>query len=478
MTGQRKPLRAAILGGGVIGGGWAARFLLNGHDVALYDPAPDAGDRVAAVLANARRALPGLYDAPMPPEGRLELVDSVEAAVRDVDWVQESVPERLDLKHRVLQAVAEHVPSGAVVGSSTSGFKPSDLQAEAGGNGDSLARQVLVTHPFLPVYLLPLVEIVPSPKTDPVITDRAREVLTDLGMAPLLVRREIDAHIADRLLEAVWREALWLVHDGVATTEEIDEAIRLGFGLRWALMGMFETYRIAGGDAGIRHFLAQFGPALEWPWTKLMDTPPFTPELVETIASQSDAQSGASSIRQLEHRRDDALVAFLRALRAQDHGAGRWLRAHQEQLATTADGIPVRTVSRQIPLDWAPGDGVVPSARVAELFDQATTALAATLGSPDTATGRYRVLETAQRLVDDLTPGVRVSVLTQALGLDGGCLHVFHRLVGADGDADGAAIASAEHLLDFPDPQAVGPLSELVKAHGVLEWPEGLRLAL
>ncbi len=105
----------------------------------------------------------------------------------------------------------------------------------------------------------------------------------------------------DRFLEAVWREALWLVKDGVATTEEIDEAIRMGFGLRWGQMGLFETYRVAGGEAGMKHFMAQFGPCLKWPWTKLTDVPEFTDELVDLIAGQSDAQSGA-----LQHPRTGA----------------------------------------------------------------------------------------------------------------------------------------------------------------------------
>ena len=117
-------------------------------------------------------------------------------------------------------------------------------------------------------------------------------VLSQLGMHPLRVRKEIDAHIADRLLEAVWREGLWLINDGIATTQEIDDAIRYGFGLRWAQMGMFETYRIAGGEAGMAHFIEQFGPALEWPWTKLMNVPDLTDELINKIASQSDQQSG------------------------------------------------------------------------------------------------------------------------------------------------------------------------------------------
>ena len=132
----------------------------------------------------------------------------------------------------------------------------------------------------------------------------------------------------DRFLEAVWREALWLVKDGVATTEEIDEAIRMGFGLRWGQMGLFETYRVAGGEAGMKHFMAQFGPCLTWPWTKLMDVPEFNDELVDLIAGQSDAQSGHHTIRELERIRDSNLIGFLRALKERNWGAGKVLREH------------------------------------------------------------------------------------------------------------------------------------------------------
>jgi carnitine 3-dehydrogenase len=212
-----------------------------------------------------------------------------------------------------------------VIGSSTSGFKPSEL--------NRTGARVIVAHPFNPVYLLPLVELV----GDAGWTARAAEVLRSIGMFPLTVRKEIDAHIADRFLEAVWREALWLVKDGVATTEEIDEAIRMGFGLRWAQMGLFETYRIAGGEAGMRHFLAQFGPCLTWPWTKLMDVPEFTDELVDLIAGQSDAQSGHRSIRELERLRDDNLVAMMRALKRTGSGAGGVIVAHEASLAGGGD---------------------------------------------------------------------------------------------------------------------------------------------
>ncbi len=144
-------------------------------------------------------------------------------------------------------------------------------------------------------------------------------------MHPLHVRVEIDAFIADRLMEAVWREALWLVRDGVATTEEIDDSIRYGFGLRWAQMGLFETYRVAGGTGGMRHFISQFGECLSWPWTKLTDVPELTDELIDKIADQSDEQSGEYSVRELERIRDQNLASILKALETNRWGAGNAL---------------------------------------------------------------------------------------------------------------------------------------------------------
>ena len=318
--------RAALVGGGVIGGGWAARFIQNGWDVVIVDPDPAAQAVIADVLTRARNAARDLYDAPLPAEGTLSFAREIGEAVEGAHWVQESVPERLPLKHEVIRAVQTAAP-GAMLCSSTSGFTPSQLQ-----QGAPVPERILVAHPFNPVYLLPLVEIVGSAHTPPNTVDRAKAILTGLGMYPLVVRKEIDAHIADRLLEAVWREALWLVKDGVATTEDIDEAIRMGFGLRWAQMGLFETYRCAGGPDGMRHFLAQFGPALAWPWTKLMDVPELDDALIDKIAAQSDAQSGARTIPQLLDARDRNLVAILRALRSVDAGAGQVLRTYETGL--------------------------------------------------------------------------------------------------------------------------------------------------
>ena len=314
------PARAAIVGCGVIGAGWASRLHLRGVDISIADPSPAAAQIFEEVTANASAAWEAL-GITTDRRGTVTFTD-LDAACANAELVVESVPERLDIKHSTLAAIDRAAPTGAIIASSTSGFTPSEL-----ADGVEGADRLIVVHPFNPVYLLPLVEVVASPATTDEVIERAKAWYRGIGMHPLHVRREIPAHIADRFLEAVWREALWLVNDGVATTEEIDDAIRYGFGLRWAQMGLFETYRIAGGVGGMRHFIAQFGEALSWPWTKLMDTPELTEELIDTIADQSDAQSGHHSIRELERIRDRNLVGFLKVLEEHDWGAGTSVRA-------------------------------------------------------------------------------------------------------------------------------------------------------
>jgi carnitine 3-dehydrogenase len=319
-------LKVACIGGGVIGSGWAARFALNGHEVRIYDPDPEIERKLGLVLANARRAHEKLFFAPPPREGEVTISTSMEAAVAGADFIQESLPEREDLKESALRIIETAAPRETIIGSSTSGLLPSRLQS-----GMSAPERFVVGHPFNPVYLLPLVEICGGKQTSESTKTRAAEIYASIGMKPLQVRKEIDGFIADRLLEAVWREALWLVNDGVATTEEIDDAIRYGAGLRWSFMGTFLIYRLAGGEAGMRHFLAQFGPSLKWPWTKLVG-PELTDELVDTIAVQSDDQARGVSIRDLEAKRDDCLVAILDALRGQDFAAGAVVAEHARRM--------------------------------------------------------------------------------------------------------------------------------------------------
>ncbi len=433
---------ATIIGGGVIGGGWAARFLLNGWNVRVFDPDPQAERKISEVMANARHALPMLYDCAMPAEGALTFCSSMAEAVEGVDWVQESVSERLELKHKVFAEIQAANP-GVIIGSSTSGFKPSELQEGAQDPG-----QIMVTHPFNPVYLLPLIEVVPSEATSEAAVELAEKHLTSVGLYPLRVRKEIDAHIADRFLEAVWREALWLVKDGIATTDEIDNAIRYGFGIRWAQMGLFETYRVAGGEAGMRHFMAQFGPALKWPWTKLMDVPEFTDELVDLIAGQSDAQSGHLTIRELERKRDDNLIAMMRALKQQGNAAGSLILDHQKTLKSLPEAAnPMVSTRRTIPVDWTDINGHMNEGRYGQLFSDAAEEVMAYVGADEAyiAGGlSYFTVETTVKYIAETHAGEDVVVETRVTQGEGKKLRCFHEMKRA---SDGELMATCDQFM-------------------------------
>ena len=316
-----------LLGGGVIGGGWAARLLINGIDVQLFDPDPDAERKVDEMLANARRAWSSLTEAPLPTQGTLTRAATPQDAASGVQFVQESAPENEQIKRSLLASASEAAAADVVFGSSTSGILPSLLQADM-----VHPERLVVGHPFNPVYLLPLVEVCPGKATSADAVSRAADVYSSLGMKPLVLQHEIDGFVADRLLEALWREALWLVNDGVATVEQVDDAIRYGAGLRWASMGTMLTYRIAGGEGGMRHFMAQFGPALQWPWSKLTDVPELTDELLDRIEEQSDAQAAGADVRELERLRDDCLVGVLQGLRGRDYAAGAILKQYESSL--------------------------------------------------------------------------------------------------------------------------------------------------
>ncbi len=476
--------KAAIIGGGVIGGGWAARFLLNGWNVSVFDPDPQAERKIGEVLANARAALPALSDVPMPPEGKLSFVATITEAVEGAHYIQESVSERLDLKHRVFAQIQQSAELGTPIGSSTSGFKPSELQENAAN-----PAVIFVAHPFNPVYLLPLAEVVPSAKSDPVVIEAAKVILKEIGMFPLHIRKEIDAHIADRFLEAVWREALWLVKDGIATTEEIDEAIRMGFGLRWGQMGLFETYRVAGGEAGMKHFMAQFGPCLTWPWTKLMDVPEFNDELVDLIAGQSDAQSGHHTIRELERIRDSNLIGFLRALKERNWGAGKVLRDHDARNATAFFGAtdtapktaPLVMAHMQVLPGWIDYNGHMTESRYyfanSETVDNFLRLIGA--GMDYVAAGNsFYSAETHIRHLGEAKLGDRLTGTLQIISADEKRFRSFVRIMrGAD------CVATVEQLCLHVNmatgkstpaaPEVWGKLQAIADGHSGLALPDG-----
>ena len=318
--------KAGLIGGGVIGAAWGARMMINGIDVTICDPDPEAERKTNAVLKNALRAYGKMSSASIGEIGSFTIVTEPEAACDGAQFIQESLPERLDLKQSVLARVSAAAGPDVVIGSSTSGLRPSDMQRDC-----PHPDRVVVGHPFNPVYLMPLVEICGGEKTSEDTIEKATAFYRSIGMHPLRVRKEIDAFIADRLMEALWREALHTVSEDVATADEIDQALCYGPGLRWAFMGSFLTYRLAGGEPGMRHFLEHFAPSLQLPWTKL-EAPEWSDELLDKLCEQSDQQAGDISIRDLEKLRDDCLISVMQGLSQHNYAAGAVLKRYDEQL--------------------------------------------------------------------------------------------------------------------------------------------------
>lgn len=497
--------RVALLGAGVVGAGWAARFAVNGIDVRIHDPDPRARARVDEVVQDAARACTRLTLAPPVPHGRIEIAASVEEAVAGAGFVQESVPEREEVKRPLLAAASRAAPADAIIASSTSGLLPSRLQAGCAG-----PERVVVGHPFIPVYLLPLVEVVGGEATSAETKERAAALYRTVGMHPLVLDAEIDAFIADRLLEAVWREALHLVNDGVATAGQIDEAIAFGPGLRWSVMGTFLLYRLAGGEAGMRHFLDQFGPTLELPWTRL-EAPALTEDLAARIAAQSDAQAAGRTIRELTRLRDDCLVSVMQGLRTHDHGAGAVLRAYEAKLFSRAHRAartaahdlsrPLELHAARVAADWVDFNNHMTESRYLQVFGDATDALLRFVGADDEymAAGRsFYTVETHIRHLREVAGGEPVSVATRVLGCDEKRVHLFHRMfhgerrggAGRGGERQGGRagergreLATAEHMLLHVDtaagraapaaPEVLGRIEEIARAQASLGAPDG-----
>ncbi|HDR28977.1 3-hydroxyacyl-CoA dehydrogenase NAD-binding domain-containing protein [Rhodovulum sp.] len=464
---------AAILGAGVIGAGWAARFALMGWQVRIFDPDPAAAARVGAALENARRALPGLHDSPLPPEGAVILADRISRAVQGADWIQESVPERLELKRTLYQKVQENCARNVILASSSAGFTPSALQ----GPG---ARRcpVLVARPADPVYLLPLVELVAAPDAPPATLARARDLLAGIGMAPLLLRAGTEGQIADRLTGALWREALWLVQEGIATTAEIDRAIRLGPGLSWAQAGPFGARLLAGGEEGLAPALARLGTE-----TRLADLPEASETLARTLAEQSDAATGGVPVAELLRARDTDLVALLRALRGTSAEAGAHLAAFDaaRQPPPGDEARPLLTQDRAVPLDWTDYNGHMTEARYLHAFGDATDRFMEIIGCDAdyiAAGASFFTAETHIRHLAELHAGARFRVETTLLEAGGAKMHLFHRMLAGE-----TLAATGEHLLLHvslatrrstpPGPGIARRLARIAEAHAALPRPDG-----
>jgi carnitine 3-dehydrogenase len=295
----------AVVGTGVIGAGWAAHFLRTGFDVAAWDPGDGAAERLTASVRHAWPVLEKLGLRPGASLSRLRFAGSLAEAVDGAGFVQESAPEVLDLKIKLLAELDAAAPHNVVIGSSTSGFLMSDMATAARTPG-----RLVVAHPFNPPYLIPLVEVVGGRSTDPAAVAWAERFYRHTGKVCLTMDREVPGFVADRLQEALWREALHMVDSGQATVRQIDDAITWGPGLRWALMGPMLTFHLAGGAGGMAHMLDHFGPALLEPWTRLT-APELTPRLRDLVVAGVEEEAGGASIADLEAQRDGFLVDLL-----------------------------------------------------------------------------------------------------------------------------------------------------------------------
>jgi carnitine 3-dehydrogenase len=453
--------------------------------VIAADVKPEMEEWIRGAVANAEPALARLTFAPLPPKGKLSFTTDLKAMASASDYIQENIPEQLPLKQRMLAEVSRHAAADVVIASSTSGLTPTDLQR------DMVApERFLVAHPFNPVYLLPLVELVGGDKTVPATIEAAAEFLTYIGMHALRVRREVPGHLTDRLQEAIWREILHMVNEGVATTGELDESIIYGPGLRWAAMGTNLIYHLAGGESGMRHMLAQFGPALKWPWTKL-EAPELTEQLIDRMVEGTQSQAAGRSIRELERLRDDYLVAIQQVLRQYDIGAGSTLRALEERLYKDAGGAgaAAKTEAKGLPRydtvvrpEWVDYNGHMSDFLYGHVFGEAMDAIYRGLGIDDAyrKSGRmFYTVESQVRHLGEAKVNEPLYTTTQILSLDDKRLHVFHRLYRR---RDQALIATGEQMhvhVDTKAGKAAGmdaalrsKLDVLHKAHAGTPKPE------
>jgi len=299
---MNKIKKIAIIGTGVIGAGWIIRCLA--HDKIVY-----AFDRDLKLKKNLvseiKRTWPYVkkhFNKKILKLKNFKYFTSLEEAVKDADFIQECASENYALKTRLMATIGKYAKPKAIISSSSSGLLPTKIYSKCKN-----PQRTIIGHPFNPVYLLPAVEIVPGKKTSKIYLDNAKKFYKSISMNPIMVKHELPGYLSDRLQEALWREGLHIINEGHATTEDLDRAIEDGPGLRWSLMGTFLTFHLAGGKAGMRHMLEQFGPALKLPWTKLK-APKLSNKLINRLVAGTKKQSKGKSVTNIANIRDEYLV--------------------------------------------------------------------------------------------------------------------------------------------------------------------------
>ena len=294
--------KIAVIGTGVIGAGWIIRFLFNKKKINIYDPNIKQKKFLLNEIKRVNPILKKFYKNKIDIKSQLKFCKTLEEAVKDVDLIQENAPENEILKTKIIKEISLYAKKNTIIASSSSGLLPTKIQAKCIN-----PKRVIIAHPFNPVYLLPLVELVPGEKTDLKIISKAKNFYRNIGMKTLVLKKELPGYLSDRLQESMWRESLHIINEGYASTQDLDDAIIYGPGLRWSLMGTFLTFHLAGGEMGMKHMLEQFGPALKLPWTKLK-APILTKSLKNKIINGTKNQSKNKSINSLANSRDNFLI--------------------------------------------------------------------------------------------------------------------------------------------------------------------------
>jgi carnitine 3-dehydrogenase len=297
-----------ILGTGVIGGGWALHFMRQGLNVIIFDP----GEKSKSVMEDMVKTTWSTMEKLGLKNGasidNIEFAKSMEEMCKKADVIQENVPEDLELKQNTYKELDSFFNPELIILSSTSGFAMSDIQAKA-----DYPERAVVGHPFNPPYLVPFVEVAGGEKTSVDALDWAFDFYKKFEKKPVKMKKEIPGFIANRLQEALWREALHMVDSGEATVEEIDDSIAFGPGLRWAIMGPCLTFHLAGGEGGMAHMLDHFGPALKEPWTRL-EAPELTKDLRDKMVEGCKREAAGRSVSDLVKERDECLISIINAL--------------------------------------------------------------------------------------------------------------------------------------------------------------------
>ena len=294
--------KIAVIGTGVIGSGWIIRFLAHDKKVIAYDKDKKFEKKVITEIKQTWPYVKKLFNKKKLKLKNFRYVTSLQEALKDADFIQECAPENYKLKTKLMEIIGKYSKPNAIISSSSSGLLPSKIYSKCKN-----PSRTIIAHPFNPVYMIPGVELVPGKKTKKNILNKAYKFYRSISMNPIMLKKELPGYLSDRLQEALWREALHIVNEGYATTKDLDRAIEDGPGLRWSLMGTFLTFHLAGGKAGMKHMLEQFGPALKLPWTKLK-APKLSKKLSSRVITGTRKQAKGKSVEKLSKIRDEYLV--------------------------------------------------------------------------------------------------------------------------------------------------------------------------